>query len=120
MTNTYRKNMTFEAEVRRVAEAVWNLMPGECQPTHYPDDPVVREIDGIARLRDVTHLIMATTSTRLDKVKDDVKKLLSAETIERTRAPAVSKWLITQNQLDAQHVELARKSNGLYAVPCGS
>lgn len=111
MTNTYRQNMSFEAEVRRVAEAVWNLMPGECQPTHYPNDPVVREIDGIARLRDVTNLIMATTSTRLDKVKDDVKKLLSAETIERTRAPAVSKWLITQNQLDAQHVELARKSN---------
>ncbi len=111
MTNSYRQNMNFEAEVRRVAEAVWDLMPGQCQPTHYPNDPVVRELDGIARLRDVTHLIMATTSTRLAKVKDDVKKLHSAEIIERTHAPAVSKWLITETQLDAQHVELARKSN---------
>lgn len=103
--------MSFEAEVRRVAEAVWNLPPGQCQPMHYPNDPVVREIDGIARLRDVTHLLMVTTSTRLDKVKDDCKKLQSAENIERTRAPAVSKWFISQVQLDAQHIELARKQN---------
>ena len=105
--------MNFEAEARRVAEAVWRLVPGTCQPMHYPNDPVVREIDGIARLRDITHLLMVTTSTRLDKVKDDVKKLASAETIERTRAVAVSKWIITQTQLDAQHVEYARKANVL-------
>jgi hypothetical protein len=111
MPTSYRHNMSFEAEVRRVAEAVWNLEPGTCQPSHYPDDPVVREIDGIARLRDVTHLIMATTSTKLDKARDDVKKLLAAESIERTRIPAVSKWLITEHQLDAQHVDMARKSN---------
>jgi hypothetical protein len=103
--------MSFEAEVRRVAEAVWNLPAGQCQPMHYPNDPVVREIDGIARLRDVTHLLMVTTSTRLDKVRDDCKKLQSAENIERTRAPAVSKWLITECQLDAQHIEHARKQN---------
>lgn len=103
--------MSFEAEVRRVAEAVWNVPAGQCQPMHYPDDPVVREIDGIVRLRDVTHLLMVTTSTRLDKVRDDCKKLQSAELIERTRTPAVSKWLVTQFQLDAQHVEHARKQN---------
>ncbi|SFW27841.1 NACHT domain-containing protein [Luteibacter sp. UNCMF366Tsu5.1] len=106
-------NMSFEAEVRRIAEALWNLEPGACQPMHYTDDPVVREIDGIARLRDVTHLIMVTTSTRLDKVKADCKKLQSAESIERGRAAAVSKWLITEVQLDAQHVEHARKQNVL-------
>jgi hypothetical protein len=111
MSSDYKANMSFEAEVRRIAEAVWNLPSGHCQPMHYPNDPVVREIDGIARLRDVTHLLMVTTSTRLDKVKDDCKKLQSAETIERTKAPAVSKWLITQTQLDAQHVEFARKQN---------
>jgi hypothetical protein len=111
MSSDYKANMSFEAEVRRVAEAVWNLAPGHCQPMHYPNDPVVREIDGIARLRDVTHLMMVTTSTRLDKVRDDCKKLQSAETVERTRAPAVSKWLVTQVQLDAQHIEHARKQN---------
>lgn len=111
MSTDHKANMSFEAEVRRVAEAVWNLPPGHCQPMHYPNDPVVREIDGMARLRDVTHLLMVTTSTRLDKVKDDCKKLQSAETIERTRAPAVSKWLVTESQLDAQHIEYARKAN---------
>lgn len=113
MPSNYRANMNFEAEVRRVAEAVWNMGPGQCQPMHYPNDPVVREIDGIARLRDVTHLLMVTTSTRLDKVKEDCKKLQSAESIERTQAAAVSKWLITEVQLDAQHIEYARKQNVL-------
>jgi len=108
---SYKQNMGFEAEVRYIAEAVWNLAPGECQPNHYPDDPVVREIDGIARLRDVTHLIMVTTSTKLDKAKGDVKKLNAAESIEMKTAVAVSKWLITQKQLDAQHVQHAKKNN---------
>ncbi|BCK88513.1 hypothetical protein MIZ01_2317 [Sideroxyarcus emersonii] len=111
MSGTYKENMSFEADVRRVAEAVWNLAPGTCQPMHYESDPVIRELDGIARLRDVTHLLMVTTSTKLEKAKSDVKKLNAAETIERVKAPAVSKWLITQTQLDAQHIEHARKSN---------
>lgn len=109
--SSYKQNMSFEASVRRVAEAVWNLPPGTCQPSHYDNDPVIRELDGIARLRDVTHLIMVTTSTKLEKAKSDVKKLNAAESIERPKAPAISKWLITQTQLDAQHVEMARKSN---------
>jgi hypothetical protein len=108
---SYRHNMGFEAEVRRIAEAVWSLAPGECQPEHYPSDPVVRELDGIARLRDVTHLVMATTSTRLDKAKEDVKKLNAAEILERPKVPTVCKWLITEHQLDAQHIEHARKNN---------
>ena len=112
MTTDHKANMTFEAQVRQTAEAVWNMEPGSCQPMHYPNDPVVREIDGIARLRDVTHLLMVTTSTRLDKVRDDTRKLQSAETIERNNnAPAISKWLITLKQLDAEHIEYARKQN---------
>ncbi|WP_429214447.1 NACHT domain-containing protein [Metapseudomonas resinovorans] len=103
--------MQFEAEVRWTAEAVWGLEAGSCQPSHYPDDPVVRELDGIARMRDITHLIMVTTSTKLDKAKGDVKKLGAAEAIERKTAPAVSKWLITEKQLDAEHIEHARKNN---------
>ncbi len=108
---TYNANMQFEAEVRWIAEAVWGLESGSCQPSHYPDDPVVRELDGIARLRDVTHLVMVTTSTKLEKAKSDVKKLNAAEAIERKTVAAVSKWLITQKQLDAQHVDYAKKNN---------
>ncbi len=111
MPSAYKQNMTFEADVRRVAEAVWNMEPGSCQPMHYESDPVIRELDGIARLRDVTHLLMVTTSTKLEKAKSDVKKLNAAESIEKSKAPAVSKWLVTQSQLDAQHIEHARKSN---------
>lgn len=35
MRTEYEENREFEAEVRRVAEAVWGLAPGECQPEHY-------------------------------------------------------------------------------------
>lgn len=111
MSGSLEYNMEFEAEVRRAAEAVWGLSPGECQPGHYPNDPVVREIDGIARLRDITHLLMATTSTKLNKLTDDVRKLGASEVLERRKALAVSKWMITERQLDAQHIEVARKSN---------
>ncbi|WP_442770894.1 NACHT domain-containing protein [Zoogloea ramigera] len=111
MASQYKQNMSFEADVRRVAEAVWSLEPGACQPAHYENDSIIRELDGIARLRDVTHLLMVTTSTKLEKAKSDIKKLNAAEAIERSKAPAVSKWLITQVQLDAQHIEHAKKSN---------
>lgn len=103
--------MEFEAEVRRIAEVTWNLEPGECQPSHYSDNPVIRELDGIARLRDCTHLLMVTTSTKLDKAKGDVKKLNAAESIEKKNSPTVAKWLITSKQLDAEHIEHARKNS---------
>lgn len=111
MGESYKANMKFEAEVRYIAEAVWGVEPGECQPTHYPDNKKVRELDGVIRSRDVTHLIMVTTSTKLDKVKSDVNKLNAAESIERKSVAAVSKWLITQKQVDAQHVGYAEKNN---------
>lgn len=75
--------MGFEAEVRFIAEAVWGMSPGECQPSHYENDPVVRELDGIARLKYVTHLIMVTTSLKLEKLKGDIKKLNAAESHEK-------------------------------------
>lgn len=111
MANQYRDNMEFEAEVRRVAEVIWSLEPGECQPSHYSDNPIVKELDGLARLRDCTHLIMVTTSTKLDKIKNDVKKLGAAESVEKKTNPTISKWLITQRQLDAEHVDHAKKNN---------
>ena len=105
------QNMQFEADVRKTAEAIWNQQPGSCQPQHYSANPIIRELDGLIRLRDVTHLIMVTTSTRLQKAKDDTKKLNAAEAIERKSSQAVSKWFITRDQLDAQHLEHARQNN---------
>ncbi|WP_408952752.1 NACHT domain-containing protein [Lysobacter sp. Hz 25] len=52
---------------------------------------------------------MVTTSTRLDKIKGDVKKLGASERIELQVAPSVAKWIVTEKQLDAEHIEYARK-----------
>lgn len=99
----------FEDEVRRVAEAVFNMAPGECRPAHYGDAGPLHELDGLARLRDVTHVIMATVSRKLEKATDDIKKLNVAERLEEKRNVPVSKWLITKYQLDARHLEMAQK-----------
>lgn len=111
MTSEYQANMAFEDEVRRVAEAIWQLEPGHCQPRHYSDDPVVREIDGMARLRDVTHLMMVTVSTKLEKVKADVRKLQAAARLEAKRGLPTRLWLITRDQLDAQHISYAQENS---------
>lgn len=105
------ENMEFEAEVRRVAEALFGGLPGSCQPEHYVQSGPLRELDGLLRLRDVSHLFMATTSTKLQKIKDDVKKLECAAKLEVQRAPAIAKWLVTERQLDAEHIGFARKAN---------
>jgi hypothetical protein len=102
--------MAFEDEVRRVAEAVWGLEPGECQPEWYRNDPVLHELDRIARLRDITHLIMVTTSRKLEKAKSDVEKLEVAAKKELRRDVAVEKWLITEHQLEAEHVEFCSEA----------
>jgi hypothetical protein len=108
MPSEYEEHRAFEDEARRVAEAVWGMAPGDCQPEHYSDNPVIRELDGIARLRDITHLVMATVSTKLEKVKEDVRKLEAAERIEQQRGLPVSKWLITRWQLEAPHQKAAK------------
>jgi hypothetical protein len=102
----FEAQRAFEAEVRSVAEAIWGVNPGECQPAHYTNDPILHELDGLVRLPDVTHVVMATVSRKLDKTKDDVKKLQAAERIERQNgAPSVGKWFITRDQLEAEHVK---------------
>lgn len=98
----------FEELVRRIAEAVWRLEPGGCQPEWYRGDPILHELDGIARLPEMTHLLMATAETKLDKVKSDVQKLNAAERRERRHATSIKKWLITEKQLNAEHVNFAR------------
>lgn len=114
MSASRKANIAFEDEVRRVAEAVWGLQPGECNAAWYEGDPILHELDGIARMTDVTHLLMVTTSRKLEKVKDDVKKLNRAADKEANRDVGfvtVQKWLVTQDQLEAQHIEHARKYN---------
>ncbi len=103
-----RYGMIFEDRVRRVAEAVWRLEPGGCQPEWYRNNPVLHELDGIARLPDITHLLMATADTKLQKVKDDVEKLLAAAKVERKSGAQTKLWMITEKQLNAEHVAHCR------------
>ena len=103
--------LKFEDEVRRVAEAIWDLEPGACQPRHYTNDPTITELDGYAPLQDVTHLLMITMRRDLEKIKDDVKKLLAAERHEKSNGKPCSMWIITKDQLDAQHITYAKKNN---------
>ena len=107
--STREEALSFEDEARRAAEAVWGLDPGECQPAWYTQDPILHELDGIARLRDVTHVLMVTTSTKLDKAQGDVNKLLAAARHESKRGPLVEKWLITEHQLQAEHIKYAQE-----------
>lgn len=106
--HTYEETREFEAEVRRVAAAIWGLAPGECQPEHFATSGPLTELDGIARLRDVTHVIMATVSRKLEKAKEDVKKLDLAAKSEAKRGNPVRKWFITKYQLEAEHIRHAR------------
>jgi hypothetical protein len=110
MTNPLVENFNFEEDVRRTAEAIWSLEPGECQPEHYKNDSILRELDGIVRLRDITHVIMATTSRKLDKAKEDLRKLNVAAKQEEKRGVPVSKWFITKDTLDAEHMNHARQT----------
>jgi len=111
MSKPLTETMAFEDDVRRVAEAIWRLDAGEIQPAWYRQDPVLRELDGIARLPDATHLLMATTSTRLRKVQEDVAKLNRADNKEKKRGVPTKQWLITEQQLSAEHIDYARRKN---------
>jgi hypothetical protein len=107
MAGSYDENMGFEAYVRRIAEAVFSVAPGSCEPKRYLGEKDVGEVDGVVVLRDIIHVLMVTTSSRLDKVKEDVRKLRAAERIERQthRDKQVSLWLITERPLDPLHIK---------------
>lgn len=102
-----QENMAFETEVRRVAEAVWGLEPGACKPEFYSSNRVITELDGIAKLPREMHLIMVTTSRKLDKCKSDVKKLLAAANHEKRHGLFINLWLITKDALNAEHIRYA-------------
>lgn len=104
------QNRQFEAEARRVGDAVWGLPPGQCRAEAYSGSDPLHELDGIARLRDVTHLLMVTVSRKLEKVKEDVKKLNVAESVEKRRGNPCRKWLITKFQVEAEHLKYAEQN----------
>ena len=67
-----KKNEDFENEVRRVARALW---PSASSSGAVKVDGCER--DGIFETEECIHLLEATTSRKLDKAKEDIKKLVT-------------------------------------------
>lgn len=106
----YKSDREFEDDVRRVADALFGLPAGECKPEIYTYARQTVEIDGVARSRGVAHLIMATTSAKLEKVRDDVERLDFAEGREHQRGNSTSKWLVVEKPPEAPQVTAAKTS----------
>lgn len=104
----YKSDRQFEDDVRRVADALFEVPPGECKAQIYTKASRQIEIDGVARSRHVVHLVMATTSTRLAKVKEDCDRLEVAGEIEEGHGLTVSKWMIVESEPEGPHVGHAR------------
>ena len=100
----------FEEHVRRVADALFELSPGQCKPKMYKHRRRTAEIDGVAVTRDVTHLIMATTERSLKKVESDCEKLTFAASSEEHNGTTVKRWMIVRNPPQAPHSDRAKKS----------
>lgn len=106
----YSDTRQFEDEVRKVADSLFRLEPGECKSQVFNVDNSKKiEIDGVASTKDLIHLIMVTTSTRLDKVASDVKKLNTVENKIRKNDILVKKWIILQKEPEGPHSAHAKE-----------
>lgn len=105
---SYKSDREFEDDVRRIADALFDLQPGDCKAQTYTKGKKQIEIDGVARERHVTHLVMATTSTKLSKVKEDVERLGIAAEMEEHRGSTIKKWMILEKEPEGPHVSTAR------------
>lgn len=109
----YDENRLFEDDVRRTADMLFQMEPGECKPELYAKGGRTVEIDGVAKTRHITHLIMATTSTKLYKIKGDIESLEFASSIESSKGNSSKKWMIVEKPPEAPHVEYARQHSVL-------
>ncbi|MCZ7608470.1 MAG: hypothetical protein M5U25_20995 [Planctomycetota bacterium] len=105
----YQNDRQFEDDVRRTADAVFEIPAGGCKSRLFKKGKSHIEIDGVAESRYVTHLLMATTSTKFQKVKEDVEKLVFAASKERQRGVAVKSWMIVEKTPEAPHTTHARE-----------
>lgn len=104
----YASDRAFEDEVRRTADAVFQLPCGACLPATYSSGKRTVEVDGVARQVLLVHLIMATTSSKLSKVKEDVNRLLLAAEVEEKRHNLAKMWIIVEKQAEGPHITYAQ------------
>ncbi|MBX3398347.1 MAG: hypothetical protein KF873_06365 [Gemmataceae bacterium] len=96
----------FEAQVRRVARAKWNLRPGEGESQYIG----LQEFEIIAPTEDAIHLVMCTISESIKKIKEDTKKLTTARAnLEVNELRPVTCWIITRNAPTADQISYGRQ-----------
>lgn len=83
----------FEDEVRRVARALWPRATGGATKLDG------RERDGILDDGEIIHIIEATVSQKLEKVRTDLQKSADLVKIIRREQPEklIKIWIITSN-----------------------
>ena len=107
MSNRFEIGSRFEAEVRLVARALWDARPGDGAPEMFAG----RERDCIFHAEDVSHYIECTTSTKLDKLKMDLAKLLDYRKQRASQGKLVKLWMITEKEPTADQKTYARQNS---------
>ncbi|MBW7566560.1 hypothetical protein KIF53_20015 [Chromobacterium subtsugae] len=111
--NNYKANMAFEDQIRSLADAYWKLSPGTCKPEIFTlENGKSVEIDAVVRTRDLTVLICATTSSKKDKISEDVNRLCKVKSIEQRRDSQkdILMKVITRDKIDALQITHCRKN----------
>ncbi|WP_437547520.1 hypothetical protein WME97_46300 [Sorangium sp. So ce367] len=107
MANRHEIGSQFEAEVRLVARAIWDSHPGDGAPEMFAG----RERDCIFHSEDLTHYIECTTSTKLEKLKEDLSKLIDYRKQKASHGKLVKLWMITQKEPTADQRTYARQNS---------
>lgn len=107
MSNRFEIGSRFEAEVRLVARALWDARPGDGAPEMFAG----RERDCIFHAEDVSHYIECITSTKLDKLKMDLAKLLDYRKQRASQGKLVKLWMITEKEPTADQKTYARQNS---------
>lgn len=108
-----KEDEDFENEVRRIARALW-------PEARYSGAAKVdgRERDGIFETEECVHLLEATTSRKLDKAEQDIKKLITlASRFQRASSHrAVRCWFVTRDEPTADQRGAAKKYASFMSV----
>jgi hypothetical protein len=103
----------FENEVRRIARALW-------PDARYSGARNVdgRERDGIFETEECIHLVEATTSRKLDKIEQDIRKLVHLKTkFERGGSnKAIRAWSVTRDEPTADQRQEAEQHKSFLTI----
>lgn len=97
----------FEAEVRRIARALWGRFNGDGGALIVEG----RERDCIFETEYLTHYIECTRLRTLDKVREDAKKMVRYREELSRRGRMVKLWIVTENEPTADQRTEAQGKN---------